>query len=120
MPVKKYRNHDERMAANREAAKRNYYRRKQGIPSSRPYGTTTADKQRLIAEARAVGCHFCGELEPVCLDFHHRNPAEKVFNIASCGNGGITVEMVAAEIAKCEVVCANCHRKLHAGLLSLT
>lgn len=118
MPIKKYHTHDERLAAMRENAKRHYYKHKR--VTDRPYGTTTRDKQALIGAAKSAGCHFCDEMEPVCLDFHHRNSAEKSFNLSNSGNKGISVAEVATEIAKCVVVCANCHRKLHAGLLSLT
>jgi predicted HNH restriction endonuclease len=60
-------------------------------------------------------CVFCGELERVCLEFHHKNPAEKEFNIA--GGYGYSREHIQKEVAKCICVCANCHRKIHAGIL---
>jgi hypothetical protein len=58
-------------------------------------------------------CEFCGETDVACLDFHHKNPKEKertVGRMHTC-----SIEAVMAEIAKCQVLCANCHRKLHAG-----
>jgi hypothetical protein len=55
----------------------------------------------------------CGESDPVCLDFHHRDPSIKSFEIAR-GVKCRSLEAVQAEIAKCDVVCANCHRKRHA------
>ena len=71
----------------------------------------------IINEAKAGGCFFCGEEEEVCLDFHHRNPAEKSFTIGNQVH--LAPERIIAELAKCVVLCANCHRKLHAGLLSI-
>lgn len=58
-------------------------------------------------------CMDCGESDPVCLDFHHRNPDEKEFNIGHRGRY-LPRAKVLAEIAKCDVVCVNCHRKRHA------
>lgn len=57
-------------------------------------------------------CKICGEDHPACLDFHHRNPNEKEFVISSSVNA-LKREKFLEEIAKCDVLCANCHRKLH-------
>jgi len=58
-------------------------------------------------------CVNCGESDPVCLDFHHRDPKTKRFGI---GRGGCarSIFLLKEEIAKCLVLCANCHRKHHA------
>jgi hypothetical protein len=53
------------------------------------------------------------------LEFHHRNPAEKDEDIARAVQAGWALERLQAEVAKCVVLCANCHRKLHAGRLEL-
>lgn len=62
------------------------------------------------------GCCFCLEKEPCCLDFHHTNKDKEgnVANLLLCGR-----KRVYKEINKCILVCSNCHRKLHKGLLSL-
>lgn len=75
--------------------------------------------QAVIAEARIVGCQQCGEMDPACLDFHHLNPEEKSFNVGGLKGGLHNPEKVREEIAKCVVLCANCHRKLHAGRFHL-
>jgi hypothetical protein len=54
-------------------------------------------------------CVDCGEADPVCLDFDHRDPALKVFAVARAFD--FSLKRVQAEIAKCDVRCANCHRK---------
>lgn len=65
---------------------------------------------------RGKSCMYCGETSFVCLDFHHRDPSQKLFNIAfAYGRKGRTKEEILAEIEKCDVVCANCHRRLHWG-----
>jgi hypothetical protein len=52
------------------------------------------------------------------MDFHHLPGYEKLFNVSNAwrSKGYATV---AAEIAKCLVVCANCHRRLHAGTIEI-
>lgn len=55
-------------------------------------------------------CEECGESHPACIDFHHRNPENKKFAISDNGRGKC-LETLKKEIAKCKVLCANCHRK---------
>ena len=62
-------------------------------------------------------CLICGENEPVCLDFHHKDPNEKDFTIGKHRNK--SKENLLKEIEKCVCVCANCHRKIHAGIINL-
>lgn len=64
------------------------------------------------------GCYFCQEKEPICLDFHHTDPTTKDNNVSELIRKK-NWKKVLAEIEKCVIVCSNCHRKLHAGLLSL-
>lgn len=56
-------------------------------------------------------CIKCGENHIACLDFHHINPENKSFTIALGKTKGI--KAIKKEIEKCELLCANCHRKLH-------
>lgn len=62
-------------------------------------------------------CIICGESEPVCIDFHHINPIDKEFTIGK--HRGKSRESLSKEISKCVCLCANCHRKAHAGLIDL-
>lgn len=62
-------------------------------------------------------CIICGESEPVCIDFHHINPEEKEFTIGKHRSKGRA--WLLEEIQKCVCLCANCHRKIHAGLINL-
>lgn len=67
-----------------------------------------------LAEFKAASaCARCGEDHPATLDFHHRDPAAKDFNLSNVSAYGWSLERIQAEIAKCEVLCANCHRKEH-------
>lgn len=70
-------------------------------------------RERLADVKTAVGCIKCGERDARCLDFHHRNENEKTYSIAAMGRRAWTV--IEQEITKCDVICSNCHRKLHGG-----
>lgn len=71
-------------------------------------------KAWLDAYKRKQSCAKCGESDVVCLDFHHRDPNEKHFNIA-VAIARASIERLQNEVAKCDILCANCHRKLHAA-----
>ncbi|MBU6424051.1 MAG: hypothetical protein KGQ88_08465, partial [Chloroflexi bacterium] len=61
-------------------------------------------------------CHGCGRSGPPAIfDFHHRDPAEKDFGISEDGVPR-PWDKVVAELAKCVMLCANCHREVHAGM----
>ena len=60
----------------------------------------------------SLGCEVCGETHPACLEFHHVNPHEKKFSIGRV-NDFLSVRLTQSEIAKCRLLCANCHRKEH-------
>jgi hypothetical protein len=57
-------------------------------------------------------CKECGENRPQCLDFHHRDPKVKEFNLASKLKH-LGKKRILAEIAKCDVLCKNCHADFH-------
>lgn len=64
-------------------------------------------------------CKLCGESESCCLEFHHTDN-NKEGNISQLiTNNGWSWNAVKLEIDKCVVVCANCHRKIHAGIAQL-
>lgn len=62
---------------------------------------------RILDYLRAHPCVDCGERDPVVLDFDHLR--DKVKNISAMLRH--RWDAVLAEIDKCEVVCANCHRR---------
>lgn len=57
-------------------------------------------------------CAECGEGRAVCLDLHHRDHESKLFTLSDAGTRSI--KSIDKELSKCEVVCANCHRLIHA------
>lgn len=57
-------------------------------------------------------CTDCGESDPIVLEFDHLPGFEKKFNVSTAVTGSTrSWSAILAEIAKCEVVCANCHRR---------
>lgn len=61
----------------------------------------------------AGGCADCGETDPVVLEFDHVR-GKKKWNISVLLFGRVRpfdCTEVQEELAKCEVVCANCHRR---------
>jgi hypothetical protein len=53
----------------------------------------------------------CGEADPLVLEFDHRDPLAKEFTIFSRHGSRYSFQRFKAEIAKCDVRCANCHRR---------
>lgn len=59
------------------------------------------------------GCYLCSESDPRVLQFHHVNSEDKESTISKMLSAGRSLEKILKEIEKCEVVCANCHLKIH-------
>ena len=55
-------------------------------------------------------CADCGETDPVVLEFDHVR-GEKEFEVTLRVNNGHSLSKIMGEIAKCDVRCANCHRR---------
>ena len=98
-------------------------------PCRKAYGREhyLANRQRYVAQARmnkqrlarertaylleyfdAHPCSDCGETDPTVLEFDHLR--DKAFNIGQALPYR-NWDSILAEIEKCEVVCANCHRR---------
>ena len=57
-------------------------------------------------------CENCGEDHSACLDFHHSE--EKETSVSDLvRNTTSSISRIKKEIDKCQVLCANCHRKAH-------
>lgn len=62
---------------------------------------------------RRRGCAECGETHPACLDFHHRDKRQKTVGVGVLVGSTTNMQRILDEIAKCDVLCSNCHRKHH-------
>jgi hypothetical protein len=57
-------------------------------------------------------CERCGEDHPACIQFHHRDPKNKVATISELVTHRSRKKLI-EEIEKCIPLCANCHSKEH-------
>jgi 5-methylcytosine-specific restriction endonuclease McrA len=56
-------------------------------------------------------CVDCGEKDPIVLEFDHRIPKDKSKQVSRMLSGHYSWEKIMFEIEKCDVRCANCHRR---------
>jgi hypothetical protein len=53
----------------------------------------------------------CGEKDFVVLEFNHKDREKKSYTVSWMMCKGMSVGAIKREIKKCEVLCANCHRR---------
>ena len=71
----------------------------------------------LIRKQRGGKCERCGyDKYQGALEFHHIDPSEKDFTI---GDRDFKLKDCVKETKKCILICANCHREIHAGLSNI-
>lgn len=82
-----------------------------------PQSTNKSAKKRkavlveISRKGRDKPCADCGERYPFyVMDYDHVR-GKKLFNISTAGACKISVKKLQEEIAKCDVVCSNCHRE---------
>lgn len=75
--------------------------------------------KRRIVESFGNKCFCCGgTFEDCCYDVHHINPEEKEMTLSSGNfNGAKSWIKIRDELKKCVLVCANCHRLIHANII---
>lgn len=98
--------HDPRLLA---ARRKHYYKNKQ--PYLDRAKAAKAELARYIDELKeSTPCMDCGVQYPFyVMQFDHREGEEKLNNIAKMRADGLSLKRVQDEIAKCDLVCANCH-----------
>lgn len=97
------------------------YRRKRYHENRQQYYDRVEAREKaakeFIAKLKAkLKCSRCPENDPRCLDFHHLDQSKKIVNIARAHKLGWSSEKILEEMAKCIVLCSNCHRKEHLSL----
>jgi len=105
------------MPLSKKAQKR--YLRKHYLANKESYharNRTWKAKQRgvlkkIVVEAKTdKACEDCGKkYPPWVMQFDHPPGSAKVGDVASLVGQAVSVDVLEAEIKKCEVVCANCH-----------
>lgn len=91
------------------AAKRRYYERNRDV--YREKNRRKREQLRLVVrEVKSRPCADCGGVFPFyVMDFDHREGEEKTAQVAMLVNA-LSLKRLLKEIAKCDLVCANCHR----------
>lgn len=83
---------------------------------ARTYNKKRSEKHwHVVHSIRAKGCIICGETDRETLDFHHTG--DKEFHPTQYIS--TSTEKFFKELSKCVCVCANDHRRLHAGTRTL-
>ena len=97
-----------------EQSKQDYYR------TSGERNKYLIGRRRKLAQERnelitsmELKCKVCGFDHPAALDFHHRDPEDKLRDISVLKWSGCSNETFIREIEKCDVLCSNCHRIEH-------
>jgi len=91
-------------------------------PSAGELPTVTLRRERKQRAVKLLGasCLGCGSTFPARLfEFHHLDATTKDFAISADGILR-SWPKIEAELAKCVLLCANCHRETHAGLRSFS
>ena len=87
-----------------------YYRRNHDLELQR-VRVRQAGMVELLRDLRRVPCTDCGgTFRPHQMDFDHREPTTKAFNVMAGRTMLMSTQRVLAEVAKCDIVCVNCHR----------
>jgi transposase len=71
--------------------------------------------KRILVEEAGGACKLCGyNRVPAALQFHHLDRAQKAFELSHRG-ATLALDAARAEVAKCVLLCANCHAEVEAG-----
>ena len=105
--------------ARREASRRYYQKNKEKEKERiyRNHRRRRIEAREFIRQHRTE-CVVCGESEPCCLDSHHVDGKDTA--ISRMVQDGILIEKIQEELDKCVTLCSNCHRKVHAGILTMS
>lgn len=66
-------------------------------------------QQYVLAYRKSHPCVDCGESDPIVLDFDHLHNKDR--SISEAVKRGWSIERLQREIDKCQIRCANCHRR---------
>lgn len=91
-------------AANSAAHRANVRRNKKSL--------VERNRRRLAEYLIDHPCVDCGETDVRCLDLDHRDGTQKIDDVARLIGNALSWTRILAEIDKCDVRCANCHRRI--------
>lgn len=92
---------------------RRYYEKNRTKVIQKINDNKKANRRWFAAFKKTLSCIECGENHPAALDFHHKNPKKTDKKVNELVSDGHAKARISEEIAKCVVLCSNCHRKHH-------
>jgi len=70
-----------------------------------------------MLEAMGEECQICGYSKYIgALEFHHLDPSVKEITLTKMLVSPASWDKIVVELRKCVLLCANCHREVHAGV----
>lgn len=96
------------------SSREHYERNKERIKRKAKQSTKrySAHVRAVVVAAKQAPCTDCGVQYPhYVMEWDHLDGSHKRFNIGDIMHSGYSVATVKEELAKCELVCANCHRE---------
>lgn len=72
------------------------------------------DRKIRLIRLKGSACESCGYAKNyAAMEFHHREPRKKSFQLDLRSLSNRRWEVILKELAKCSLLCANCHAELH-------
>ena len=90
---------------------REYHKKNPEVGRIRARRNRHRNRQLVLDYMLEHPCINCGEADPLVLEFDHRDPSEKSFCISNACSRKRSLNVIKEEIKKCDVLCANCHRR---------
>lgn len=106
IPTRQDKEYSRRKSADHYRRYKERYLAKAGIARAK----ALTEIRKIILEALSGGCIDCGEKDIIVLEFDHIDRSTKKYTIAVMRNAAGIVS-IRDEIKKCEIRCANCHRR---------
>lgn len=90
-----------------------YYEKNRKLVISKINKNKKENREWFVNYKKQLSCVTCGESRSATLDFHHVKPCKSDKKIHKLVGDGHTKIRIQKEIAKCVVLCSNCHRIHH-------
>lgn len=122
---KRYRDYEQRNSFCRPCKRfydREYHKTRTSYEKGRKQFLQEKRKRNIRLSVRrykaSKGCAECSETDPIVLELDHRDRNDKTDHISQMITRGMALVRIMVEVKKCDVVCANCHRRRTAKQLN--
>ena len=95
----------------RKAYRREWYKNNKDSEKKHVKNRKTEIRKWINHYKKTLTCSLCQENHPATIDFHHIKG--KDFEIGYMVSNGYSINRIKSELEKCQILCANCHRKEH-------